>query len=579
LTDGQPSLTAQHVAAARAEFERLSAPYGDPDADVALAREVAGSGGEVRSERMTRHLEARTAFFDRVVVRALERGTLQVISVAAGYDGRALRYAKPGVRWFEVDLGATQRDKRARLERLGIDDSAIVFVGFDVRVPGLADALLAAGVLPDAPTLIISEGLLVYLEEAVVAALAAELRALATAGTRLAVSSCAAADWGDPGRRAEFERRLAEMGEPTRNRLDRRGLTELLDRARWRVVELSERAQWAGFIVAAPRWAPAPAGARATLSHVGAYMERLYYRAGSDGLPGYLETTYETSVREMHEIDVGVWRVRRGDGPDWLARVFPSARPAAIADADAELLRVLACSDFPAERCAHDQPVSAHCGQAVLVTEYVRGKRAPRSASAFRRLGDLLGRLHGLGLEEAVASRPGGAWHHLAYTGGPGDELAAARELLDSARDRVTGDAVCVYDDLVAALARADSGDGLPEGLIHADFVPANAIASSGGELVIVDWAGAGRGPRLWALAFLLWAAMSHIDAVMAGYRKHVDLEPGELERLPDVLLARPLVFMVLGFANGSQSPGEVRDNLERARQRIARISARVRRV
>ena len=150
-------------------------------------------------------------------------------------------------------------------------------------------------------------------------------------------------------------------------------------------------------IVAAPRWEPAPAaGGLPTLSRVGAYMERLYHRAGSESLPGHLERTYGISVRETHEIDVGVWRVRRGDGPDWLARVFPGARPAAIADADAELLRALACSDFPAERSAHEQPVSEHCGQAVLVTEYVHGGRAPRSASPFGQLGVLLGRLHAL---------------------------------------------------------------------------------------------------------------------------------------------------------------------------------------
>ncbi len=315
LSDAEPSRTAQHVAAARLAFERLPAPYGDPEADAALARDVAGSGAGVESERMGRYLEGRTAFFDRVVVRALERDTLQVISVAAGYDGRALRYAKAGVRWFEVDLPATQRDKLARLERLGIDVAAITFVGFDLRSRGLSDALLAAGVEPDAPTLIISEGLLVYLEVAVVASLANDLRALATAGTRLVVSSSLAATWDEPERRARFERRLAELGEPTRNRLDRQGLTELLDDARWRVVELSDRAQRAGFIVAAPKWAPAPAGASPTLSRVGAYMERLYYRAGDDGLAGHLETTYGISVRRMYEIDVGVWRVGRDRRP------------------------------------------------------------------------------------------------------------------------------------------------------------------------------------------------------------------------------------------------------------------------
>lgn len=576
MTDAEPSRTAQHVAATRLEFERVPAPYGDPEADAALARDVAGSSDGVRSERMTRYLNGRTAFFDRVVVRALERDILQVISVAAGYDGRALRYAKPGVRWFEVDLPATQRDKRARLERLGIDASAIAFVGFDLRGPGLADALLGAELEPDAPSLFICEGLLVYLEPSVVASLVSELRALATAGSRLALSSSAAATWDDPERRAQFERRLAELGEPTRNRLDRGELTALLDRARWRAVELPERAQQAGFIVAAPRPAPAATGARPTLSRVGAYMERLYYRAGNDGLPGHLETTYGISVSGIREIDVGVWRVSRADGPDWLARVFPTARPAEIAEADAELLRALADGEFPAERTAHGLPVSEHCGQAVLVTEFVQGRRASRSASTFRQLGELLGRLHSLALDAPAASRPGGAWHHLAYTGGPPEELAAARELLNSARHRVPAGGMTLYDDLTEALASADGADGLPEALIHADFVPVNAIAASDEELVIVDWAGAGRGPRVWALAFLLWAAgTGHAREVLAGYREHVELEPSELGHLPDVLLARPLVFTVFGFANGRQSLAEACESVKRARRLSARIAAR----
>jgi len=63
---------------------------------------------------MHEYIRARTAFFDRVVVSAIDRGVAQVVIGGAGYDGRAFRYAKPGVRWFEVDHPATQADKRAR---------------------------------------------------------------------------------------------------------------------------------------------------------------------------------------------------------------------------------------------------------------------------------------------------------------------------------------------------------------------------------------------------------------------------------------------------------------------------------
>src|SRR5260370_5068880 len=117
MEDGGPSASARRVAAHRLEFTRVPAAYGDPAADEALAADVA-AGHVALANRMHDYLAARTAFFDRTVVRAVDRGVRQVVIGAAGYDGRAFRYARPGVRWFEVDHPATQRDKLRRLERL-----------------------------------------------------------------------------------------------------------------------------------------------------------------------------------------------------------------------------------------------------------------------------------------------------------------------------------------------------------------------------------------------------------------------------------------------------------------------------
>ena len=130
MEDGGPSVTARWVAAHRLGFTRVAAEYGDPAADEALAADVA-AGRAVPANRMHDYLAARTAFFDRTVTGALGRGVRQVVVGAAGYDGRAFRYAKPGVRWFEVDHPATQRDKLERLERLGIDASHVRFVEAD----------------------------------------------------------------------------------------------------------------------------------------------------------------------------------------------------------------------------------------------------------------------------------------------------------------------------------------------------------------------------------------------------------------------------------------------------------------
>src|SRR5688500_2926243 len=56
----------------------------------------------------------RTAFLDRGVTQMLDGGARQVVVLGAGFDARAARLARPGVRFFEVDHPATQDEKRKR---------------------------------------------------------------------------------------------------------------------------------------------------------------------------------------------------------------------------------------------------------------------------------------------------------------------------------------------------------------------------------------------------------------------------------------------------------------------------------
>src|SRR4051794_28586748 len=83
VRDGQASATAQRVAAIRLGFERPHAEHGDPGADDLLGRDVAGDltfAGT--SDGMVRYLRARTAFFDRGVLSAIDRGVRQIVVVA-----------------------------------------------------------------------------------------------------------------------------------------------------------------------------------------------------------------------------------------------------------------------------------------------------------------------------------------------------------------------------------------------------------------------------------------------------------------------------------------------------------------
>ena len=233
LASGGPSITARRVAAYRLGFTRVPAPYGDAAADETLAADVA-VGQEPAAGRMRDYLQARTRFFDRVVVGAIGRGVRQVVIGAAGYDGRALRYAKPGVRWFEVDHPATQRDKRDRLARLGLDVGQVQFVAADFTRDPVAELLTAAGLNPGQLSLFLLEGVAVYLESPVLERVLTEFRQVARAGSRLAISVSVSGTQSEA--RSRFQATVASMGEPARSTLDAAEANEVLFRTGWQVV-------------------------------------------------------------------------------------------------------------------------------------------------------------------------------------------------------------------------------------------------------------------------------------------------------------------------------------------------------
>jgi len=212
---GEASVTAQRVAAHRLAFGRIPAPYGDPTADERLSRDVAGESTTRSGERMVAYLAARTAFFDQAVVTALDCGVTQVVVAAAGYDGRAWRYAKPGVRWFEVDHPDTQRDKQRRLHQLGIATDQVRFVPADFTVDQVGPRLAAAGIDPTRTSVTLCEGVAAYLDQPVLTTLLQGLAEVAAQRSRLAISlSVASGSAGLADRRAQFQAAVAALGEP-----------------------------------------------------------------------------------------------------------------------------------------------------------------------------------------------------------------------------------------------------------------------------------------------------------------------------------------------------------------------------
>jgi Phosphotransferase enzyme family len=298
-----------------------------------------------------------------------------------------------------------------------------------------------------------------------------------------------------------------------------------------------------------------------------------------DGLSKHLEDRYGVEVAEVVALDRGVFRVDRRDGSRWVARVFAADRPLASVRDDAAILLALEPAGFPAERCAHPEPVSEFLGQGVLVTGFLEDHGPLRPGRSAAILGALLGRLH---THPATKLRPGGAWHHLSFAGGPREEIAAAAKALEDHLPRVGVRELTLFDRLRDEVDRTDDCHDLPHAFVHPDFVPANAIPTADDRLAIVDWTGAGRGPRLWSIGFLLWAAGARsirlVDLVVSRYRRSIELEPAELDRMQAAILGRPVMLEIWSVCAGRRELAAAVEQVERAGELAASIAVVARR-
>jgi len=274
-------------------------------------------------------------------------------------------------------------------------------------------------------------------------------------------------------------------------------------------------------------------------------------RALLEKLRVYLEKHCSIRIQSLTRLDRGVYRVDRKDGQNWIARVFPAEREVERVQGDAEVLQFLEEQGFPAERCARPNAVSAPGGRGVLVTEYIEGTRAEPSESTLRTFGEMLGRLKTLRSGSGGVAREAGSLHHYSLVeGGPRNELDAALSWLDDVEDQVPTQDRTLHKSLREQVARIDDCHDLPKAVIHPDPVLKNLIATPDG-LLLIDWTGAGRGPRLVSLALVIWSgalnksgwSRPHVDAMVAGYCSHVQLEENELARFADAMRIRPYVF------------------------------------
>jgi Ser/Thr protein kinase RdoA (MazF antagonist) len=289
-------------------------------------------------------------------------------------------------------------------------------------------------------------------------------------------------------------------------------------------------------------------------------LARMYRRQGVDTLPAHLADTLGTAITRVQQLDVGVFRVDRRRGPPLVARLFSSLRPETAVHGDLEVLELLQMAPFPAERPFGPDPLSTHQGQLLLVTEFVRSaaKSALPAGDPIMDLGALVGRLHRSLRPTGAADRPSGALHH--YSEGTlADELKTAGQWLHEVEPQLKVSDHDAFETLGRALAAADAAAGLPEAFIHPDPVPKNAVFTTAGP-VLVDWAGAGRGPRLVSLALVLrsgWAGPRFVQ----GYASEVELTSEERVRAPEILMTRALIDVAFRVC---REPSIVRQQVKR---------------
>jgi methyltransferase (TIGR00027 family) len=174
--------TALWVAIYRAmESERPDALFRDP-----YARRLGGARGEAilhslpQGQAMAWSLIVRTAVMDEVIRDCVAQGARCVLNLAAGLDARPYRLNLPAdLQWLHVDMPDMvdyfRRHMQNETPRCQVD-----FIAADLRDTQQRHAVLARAA-GHGPLLVISEGLLIYLEPGDVAALARDLATVAQA--------------------------------------------------------------------------------------------------------------------------------------------------------------------------------------------------------------------------------------------------------------------------------------------------------------------------------------------------------------------------------------------------------------
>lgn len=142
----------------------------------------------------------RKAFCEKQARDGIEAGATQILVLGAGYDTLGWRLSPefPDVDFFEIDHPATARLKAKGIEAMGKRDN-LHLIAEDLGERGLVEVLEANESWDrHARTVIVAEGLVMYLHAAAVQDLFTQCDAIAGVGSRIAFSYIPASEDGRP---------------------------------------------------------------------------------------------------------------------------------------------------------------------------------------------------------------------------------------------------------------------------------------------------------------------------------------------------------------------------------------------
>lgn len=132
-----------------------------------ISRQLAGEQGLAIAARMTK-MSPQLGTLVRARMMNLESEIIrghydQIVVLGAGLDPKPLKFASSDQRWFLLDLPDMLAERRAKLKDLDLDPSSTSDIPVDLRRNNWSQDLLASDFDPSLPTLVVFEGVSMYL--------------------------------------------------------------------------------------------------------------------------------------------------------------------------------------------------------------------------------------------------------------------------------------------------------------------------------------------------------------------------------------------------------------------------------